>query len=218
MKNKFSIIITLLAIMTTSLIGCSKYEKDTSYDTDLYGTYIRQMGEENSSYFLKNTYHINTDNTFEYIYLETVNTETTNEANKTGKILSIEKISDDITKITLENDNILYKHKNMLGGLYETEIPAGKIFDLVIPTPSDSWTGSYPNAAYVFDKKGIYHYCLDITSCNDIKGENKGIYYKYIRRNDIIYFIDPSIENMDYQILCYIVDDGLFFPELYKTE
>ena len=32
MKNKFSIII-LLAIITVSLTGCSKYEKDESYDT-----------------------------------------------------------------------------------------------------------------------------------------------------------------------------------------
>ena len=39
MKNKHSIIITFLTIITISLTGCSKYEKDKSYDTDLYGSY-----------------------------------------------------------------------------------------------------------------------------------------------------------------------------------
>ena len=130
--------------------------------------------------------------------------------------MSIEETSDDITKIALDNDNILYKHKNMLGSLYEIEVPTGKTFDLVIPTPSDNWTGSYPNAANVFDKNGFYHSCLDITNCNDTEYNHIGIYYKYIRKNDIVYFIDPDIENMNYQILYYIVDGGLFFPQLYK--
>lgn len=218
MKNKFSVIIAFLTILIISLTGCSKYEKDESYPTDAYGTYINQIGEENSKYFSKWTYIINSDNTFQYIYKETVNTETTDEINNNGKILSIEEISNDITKITLENDNILYKYKNMLGGLYETEIPSSRKFDLIIPTPTDNWTGSYPNAANVFDKNGAYHSCLDITNCNDTEEDHIGIYYKYIRKNNLIYFIDPSVENMNYQILYYIVDDGLFFPESYKTE
>ena len=218
MKNKLSVTIILLAIMIMSLTGCSKYEEDNSYTTDLYGGYLNQIGTEGSDYFSQSKYILNTDNTYNYTSKEIQFNEITEDIINDGKILSIEETSDDITKITLDNDNILYKHKNMLGGLYEIEIPTGKTFDLVIPTPSDNWTGSYPNAANVFDKNGFYHSCLDTTNCNDTEENHIGIYYKYIRKNDIIYFIDPDIENMNYQILYYVVDGGLFFPQLYKED
>ena len=77
MKNKFSIII-LLAIITISLTGCSKYEKDESYDTDLYGSYSKNMEaflsdnaddideDTNYSYYLNEKYKLNTDNTLQY--------------------------------------------------------------------------------------------------------------------------------------------------------
>lgn len=217
MKNKFSVTIILLAIMIISLTGCSKYEKDESYSTDLYGAFSWSIGEENSNYLQKNTYIINSDNTYKNIFKEVIN-GTSNENQIDGKILLIEEISNNITKITFENDNILYNYKNMLGSLYEIEIPTGKTFNLIIPTPSDKWTGSYPNAAYVFDENGVYHSCLDTTNCNDTEENHMGIYYKYVRKDNIIYFIDPSVEDMSYHILYYIVDDGLFFPELYKTE
>lgn len=216
MKNKYKVIVIFLLI--TTLTGCSKYEKDTSYTTDLYGTYSSKIGEQNSSYFLERTYTINSDNTFNSTYIETVNSETINNTDKNGKIVSIENISDDITKITFEDNNIIYKYKNMLGELYITKVPSGNKFDLIIPTPSENWTGSYPNAAYVFDKNGFYHSCLDTAKCNDTEKDHMGVYYKYIRKNNLIYFIDPSVENMNYQILYYIVDDGVFFPELYKTK
>lgn len=217
MKNKFSIII-LLAIITVSLTGCSKYEKDESYDTDLYGSYNNSLGEKESSYFSQWEYTLNKDNTYEYTSSEIQNGETTENNTSIGTISSIEKISNSIDKITFDSGIIKYKYKNMLGKIFFEEIPNKKTFDLTIPTPSDNWAGSYPNAANVFDKNGYYHSCLDITNCEDTEDNHVGLYYKYICKNSIIYFIDPSVEGMNWQILYYIVEDGLFAPELYKEE
>lgn len=218
MKNKFSVTIILLVVTIISLTSCSKYEKDKSYSTDLYGSYSNQIGTAGTNYFSESKYIFNTDDTYNYMSKEIQYNEITEDINSEGKILLIEEITNDITKIILENDNILYKYKNMLGALYEIEVPTGKTFDLIIPTPSNNWTGSYPNAAYLFDKNGILHSCLDTTNCNDTEENHMGIYYKYIRKNDIIYFIDPSVKDMNYQILYYVVDNGLFYPELYRTE
>lgn len=225
MKNKCRIVIVLLLI--TTLTGCSKYKKDESYDTDLYGTYVQKLGTDDASYVLNISYELNNNNTYNYIYNEINNGETINDANKSGKILSIEEISDNITQITLDREitewstgetsnEVIYKYKNMLGSFLETDVPTGKTFELVIPTPSENWTGSFPNAANVFDKNGYYHSCLDVAECNDTVEEHKGVFYEYVRKNNIIYFIDPSAENMNYQILYYIVDDGVFAPEYYK--
>ncbi len=227
MKKKFGII-TLLTIITISLTGCAKYEKDSSYDTDLYGSYAWQIGTEDSNYFSKHTYVLNKDDTYNYISKEIQYNETTEDNNRTGKILSVEEISNDITQITLDqkstestretSNETVYKYKNMLGKMFFEEIPLEKTFDLIIPTPHENWTGSYPNAANVFNKNGFYHSCLDITECNCTEENHIGLYYKYIRKNNIIYFIDPGVEDMNWQILYYIVEDGLFAPELYKVE
>jgi len=216
MKNKFSIII-LLAIITISLTGCSKYEKDESYDTDLYGTYTQSIGTENSNYFSQQKYIFNEDDTYD-LYLKEIQNNEVKDNHSKGKILSNATIYENIIKISLDNDNILYKYKNILGTFYEVKIPSENKFDLVIPTPSDNWTGLYPNAANVFNKNGFYHSCLDITNCNDTEDNHVGLYYKYVCKNNIIYFIDPSVEGMNWQILYYIVEDGLFTPELYKVE
>lgn len=217
MKKKMFMLISLLLSLFV-ITGCSKYEKDNSYNTDLYGTYVNHIGTKGSNYFSEDKYIFNTDNTYNYISKEIQYNETTEDTNEIGKILLSENISDDITKITFDSNVIEYKYKNMLGGLYELDIPSGKTFDLVIPTPSDNWAGSYPNAANVFDKNGIYHSCLDITKCEDTEENHMGVYYKYVRKNNLIYFIDPSVTDMDYRILYYIVDKGLFYPELYKQE
>lgn len=216
MKNKFSIII-LLAIITISLTDCSKYEKDKSYDTDLYGTYTQSIGTENSNYFSEQKFIFNEDNTYD-LYLKEIQNNEVKDNHSKGKILSNETICENIIKISLDDNNILYKYKNMLGTFYKVKIPSDNKFDLVIPTPSDNWTGSYPNSAIVFDKSGVCHSCLDITNCHDTEEEHMGIYYKYIYKNDIIYFVDPSVDNMDWQILYYITDDGLFSPLLDKVE
>lgn len=223
------IILMVLLLSMFAITGCSKYEKDTSYDTDFYGSYLKCIEDVNSSisYSLNNNYIFNEDNTYNHTCKEIIDGTKNIDSDTNGKILSIEQISDDITQITLDEETtelstdnisnkIIYKYKNMLGGLYEIDIPSGKTFDLVIPTPSDNWAGSYPNAANVFDKNGIYHSCLDITKCEDTEENHMGVYYKYVRKNNLIYYIDPSITDMDYQILYYIIDNGLFYPELFK--
>lgn len=231
MKNKFSIII-LLAIITIFLTGCSKYEKDKSYDTDLYGSYLENIEASNISYTRNESYTFNTDNSYNHTYKEVMDGNVNSDIDENGKILSTEEMSNDITQIVLDQEItdgstgetsnlVMYKYKNMIGhsnSFIKTEIPNGKTFDLIIPTPSENWTGSYPNAANVFDKNGFYHSCLDITNCNDTEDNHVGLYYKYVCKNNIIYFIDPSVEGMNWQILYYIVEDGLFAPELYKVE
>lgn len=103
MKNKFSII-TLLVIMTLSLTGCSKYEKDKSYDTDLYGSYSEYVEASNASYSRNESYSFNTDNTYNHIYKEVMAGNINNDINESGKILSIEETSNDIVKITLDRE------------------------------------------------------------------------------------------------------------------
>lgn len=221
------IILIVLLLSMFAIAGCSKYEKDDSYDTNLYGSYLKCIEDMNNSYSLNNNYTFNEDSTYNHKCKEIINGTKNTDSDTNGKILSIEQISDDITQITLDEEitelstdnisnKIIYKYKNMLGGLFKLEIPSGKTFDLIIPTPSDNWAGSYPNAANIFNKNGIYHSCLDTTNCNDTEENHMGVYYEYVRKNNVIYFIDPRIDDMDYQILYYITDNGLFFPELYK--
>ncbi|MEY8424666.1 hypothetical protein AALB52_18375 [Lachnospiraceae bacterium 38-14] len=211
MKKKFSII-TLLAIITISLTGCSKYEKDKSYDTDLYGTYSDYWEASNISYSQNESYTFNADNTYNHIYKEIMDGNINNNIDKNGKILSTEEISNDITQITLDQEivdwstgeksnDIIYKYKNMIGNFLEIEVPKGKTFKLQL---SD----------YVwYDEEGQYHVC------NGDDCQCEGSSPKYVRKNNIIYFQSMDEEHKDcYTIGCYIVDDGLFTPELYKAE
>lgn len=213
MKNKCKIIIIFLAIMT--LTGCSKYEKDTSYTTDLYGTWIHNLDtvdETGLIYQLNETYKLNKDDTYNYTVYEIIGDEVTKDKSVEGQILSIEEISDDITKITLDQkytswstgetyNETVYKYKNILGDFCETEVPKGKTFELHL---DNVW----------FDKNGQYHICTDGDNC-----DCKEYCPQYIRKNNIIYFQSMDEEHKDYySIGIYIVDDGLFFPELYKTE
>lgn len=233
MKKIFSLII--LISITFTFTGCAKYEKDESYDTDLYGSYSHEMGTPEGSeyqYYSYTMYQFNQDNTYHYESKEISSNETTEDTKEDGKILSIEEVSDDITKITLDEEvidwatqessnEILYKYKNMISHSHSyiaTEIPNGKKFDLIIPTPHENWTGSYPNSAIIFDKNGFYHSCLDSTNCNDTEENHKGVYYKYVRKGNLIYFLDTDAENSYYQILYYIVDDALFHPNFYKAD
>lgn len=106
--------------------GCSKYEKDKSYDTDLYGSYSEYVEASNVSYLRNESYTFNTDNTYNHIYKEVMNGKINNDINENGKILLIEEISNDITKIILDQElaewstgetsnQIIYKYNNMLG-------------------------------------------------------------------------------------------------------
>lgn len=233
MKNKFSIIIVFLAIITMSLTGCSKYEKDESYTTDLYGTYSKNIEafisdnvndidkETKYSYYLCEKYKLNTDDTYQYTVKETIYDDTTKDNSDDGKIISIEEISDDITQITLDKEitnwstgetsnQTIYKYMNILGGFYEVEVPKGKTFSLFLKNQ-----GSTLNEGNVFDEKGCYHYCTNYNNCTC----DKDGFIHYKRKDNIIYFQSMDEEHKDcYSVGIYIVDDGLFFPELYKTE
>lgn len=210
MKNKFSVTIILLAIMTISLTGCSKYEKDESYTTDLYGTYLGGIEAPSVSYSESTSYTFDANNTYNYTYKVVSNSNITNDVNTTGDILSIEEINNDITQITLDREvtswssgetsnDIVYKYKNMLGSFYEIEIPKGKTFELHL------------NEYVWFDEEGQYHLCNgDNCECDTSSP-------KYIRKDNIIYFQSMDEEhNNSYTIGMYIVKDGIFIPELYK--
>lgn len=211
MKNKFSII-TLLAIITISLTGCSKYEKDESYDTDLYGSYSDYWEASNISYSQNESYTFNTDNTYNYIYKEITDGNINNDIDKDGKILSIEEISNDITQITLDqkiiswstgetSNETVYKYKNILGQFFKIEVPKGKTFKLQLS--EYAW----------FDEEGQYHLC------NGDNSQCSSLCPKYIRKDNIIYFQSMDAEHSNcYTIRYYIVEDGLFAPNLYKVE
>lgn len=211
MKNKFSII-TLLAIITISITGCSKYEKDKSYDTDLYGSYTKYMEDSNVSYSLNESYTFNTDNTYNHIYKEVMDGNVNSDIDENGRILSTEEISNDITQITLDQEitnwstgetsnETIYKYKNILGQFFKIEVPKGKTFKLQLS--EHAW----------FDEEGQYHLCNgDNCQCSDSIP-------KYVRKDNLIYFQSMDEEHKDcYIIVYYIVEDGLFTPELYKVE
>lgn len=203
---------TVLILIAISITGCSKYEKDTSYDTDLYGTYTDNIEASNISYTRNESYTFNTDNSYNHTYKEVMDGNVNSDIDENGKILSTEEISNDITQITLDqeikewstgeisNENI-YKYKNMIGDFREIEVPKGKTFKLQL---SDyAW----------YDEEGQYHVCNgENCQCNESSP-------KYVRKDNIIYFqsMDEDHKNC-YTIACYIVDGGLFFPELYKVE
>lgn len=211
MKNKISVIIILMAITSLSLTGCNKYEKDESYSTDLYGCYSEYIEASNISYSKNKSYTFNTDDTYNYIYKEINDEIVSNDFNDNGKILSIEVISNDITQIKLDKEvtdwstnetsnELIYKYQNMLGTFYSAEIPDGKYFDLQL------------NDYCWFDKEGQYHLCDGVNCQCDASCP------KYIRKNNIIYFQSIDEEHKDcYTIGMYVVDEGLFVPELYKT-
>lgn len=221
-KKILSLIILTSTIFTFA--GCAKYEKDESYDTDLYGSYLHTFGSYNDDntnqteessiqYYLNEMYQFNSDNTYQ-LTGEQIIDETTQDINEDGKILSVEEISDDIFKIILDKEivnwstnevsnQIIYKYKNMIGDFSEIEVPNGKTFELHL---SD----------YVwYDKDGQYHApCNGNDNCNCSDSCPK-----YIRKDNVIYFQSMDELHKDcYTIGAYIVDDGVFFPTFYKTE
>ncbi|MDE7435026.1 MAG: hypothetical protein K2N01_04285 [Lachnospiraceae bacterium] len=210
MKNRFLVLLVSIAVMTI-IAGCSKFEEDTSYDTDLYGTYSQSIDDPSTSYSLDETYSFNKDDTYDYMVNEVIHGEIIENLNKSGTILSVKEISDDITEITLDREvtffstqettyQKIYKYKNMLGYIVEIEVPKGKTFEL------DLGTGVW------FDEDGQYHICMDsdICDCNET-------FPRYIRKDNIIYFQSMDEEHKNcYTIGLYIVDKGLFSPGPYK--
>lgn len=212
MKNKISITIILLTIIIISLTGCSRYEKDESYTTDLYGFYSESVEAYNISYSRNESYTFNSDNTYNHIYKEIIDGTTNNDSDTSGKILSVEEISNDITKITLDEEitnwstdetsnQTIYKYRNILGSFYEIEVPKGKTFELHL------------NDYAWFDEEGQYHLCNgDNCECDTSSP-------KYVRKDNIIYFQSMDEEHKNcYTIGMYIVEDGIFMPKLYKED
>jgi len=219
MKNKVSVVITLLVFITITLTGCSKYEKDESYITDVYGIYLGGIEAPSVSYSENTSYTFNADNTYNYTYKVVSNSNITNDVNTTGDILSIEEINNNITQITLDREitswstgetsnEIIYKYNNMLGSFYEIEVPKGKTFNLFLKNEQSTL-----NEGNVFDEEGNHHYCINHDDCNC----DKNNFIQYIRKDNIIFFQSMDEEhNNSYTIGMYIVKDGIFIPELYK--
>lgn len=196
--------------MIISLTGCSRYEKDESYTTDLYGSYSEYIEAINVSYSRNEKYIFNTDGTYNHIYKEIVDGVTNNNFNINGEIISIEEINSDITQITLDQEitnwstgeisnQTICKYRNMLGGFYKVEVPIGKTFELQL------------NDYAWFDEEGQYHLCNgDNCECDTSSP-------KYVRKDNIIYFQSMDENHKDsYTIGMYIVEDGIFIPEFYK--
>ena len=212
MKNKLSVTIILLTIMIMSLTGCSRYEEDNSYTTDLYGSYSEYVEASNVSYSRSESYTFNTDDTYNYTYKEIVDGTINSEYNINGKILSVEDISNDITQITLDKEvtnwstdetsnQIIYKYRNILGSFYEVEVPKGETFKLHL------------NDYAWLDEEGQYHLC------NGDNCECDTSIPKYVRKDNIIYFQSMDENHKDsYTIGMYIVEDGIFTPQLYKED
>lgn len=217
MKNRCLAVWLILVIIT--ITGCNKYEKDMSYSTELYGCYsmdqdtymtndVEEITEESDvSYSENEIYKFKNDNTYEYMVNEVINGEVTKDNYKSGKVISIKEISNDITEINLDQEVIkfstqestfvtTYKYKNMLGDFVKTEVPKGKTFDLHL-ADGGIW----------FDKDGQFH----------IESDTNKTFASYIRKNNIIYFRSADERHKDcYTIQIYIVDGGMFFPKLYK--
>lgn len=173
---KKNLLVIMILCMALSVTGCAKYEKDRSYnDTEIYGNYGKRT--------------INEDNTYTM-------------GDRSGNILSVNKLTDDITEIEWRyNDEdsslTIDKYKNMLGIFCRCEVPSGRRFYLKPDT--GSW----------YAKDGQHHLCFGNDDCDCVSYAPK-----YRRKGDIIY-----LEREDsYEILAYIVDEGLFYPTEYKTK
>lgn len=203
-------ILMFLSVSLFLLSGCSKTEKDISYDTDLYGTYKDSLEGYDASgklYWIKdNTYTFKDDNTYSFNYNETINGEN-KENKKEGKVISIDDINGDISKIELENGDSsiqIYKYKNMLGYFFQIDVPKSKVFDLFIKNVE-----SELNEGNVFNEEGLYHYCTNYDNCTD----DSNNYIKYKKKDNYIY---QSDDNGNWTILFYIVEDGLFSKQFIK--
>lgn len=88
----------------------------------------------------------------------------------------------------------------MLGSIDEIEVPKSKTFELHLST------------GVRFDEDGQYHICIDSDTCNCSE-----LCPHYIRKSNITYFqsMDEEYKNC-YSIGFYIVDKGLFYPNLIK--
>lgn len=208
MKKQKLFILFSFAVLCLS--GCSKIEKDNSFDTDLYGTYSDNLNASNVDYVKKESYILNKDNLYEHIVYEKYNDNILNDFKINDKIVNIYKTNSDITEIELNNGNsfeiTLYKYKNMLGRFYETDVPNTKTFDLFLKNEDSS-----VNEGLVFNKDGKYHYCTNYDNCTD----DSSTFTEYKHKGNYIYQADSD---GNWTILLYVVDDGLFGKDYTKSE
>ena len=209
-------LLVLFSITVLLLSGCNKTEKDSSFDTDLYGTYESNIEASNIGYQLKVSHTFNTNNTYVGKYYEKSNGEIVDDSTQKANIINIEDVNDDIEKITTDEEKTyfsgvaypttdFYKYKNMLGGFYKTEVPKDKTFDLFIKNES-----SDINEGHMFSEDGLYHYCTNYDNCTD----DSSTFTKYKHKGNYIYQADSD---GNWTILMYAVEDGLFCKEYTKT-
>lgn len=208
MKKQKLFILFSFAVLCLS--GCSKIEKDNSFDTDLYGTYSDNLNASNVDYVKKESYILNKDNLYEHIVYEKYNDNILNDFKINDKIVNIYETNSDITEIELNNGNsfeiTLYKYKNMLGRFYETDVPNTKTFNLFLKNEDSS-----VNEGLAFNKDGKYHYCTNYDNCTD----DSSTFTEYKHKGNYIYQADSD---GNWIILLYVVDDGLFAKEYAKSE
>nr|WP_142412645.1 hypothetical protein [Clostridium sp. Marseille-P7770] len=203
MKNKK--IFLMGALCLGLLTGCANYEKDTSYDTELPGTYIQSLGDKEIGYLQKDTITVNNDNTFNEVLYE-LNGKKEKENTISGKLEDINNVTSDVIEFSLDNSRSLFKYKNMLGYYYDIDIPKGNTFDLYLHND-----GSNLDEGQVFDKNGNYHYCIHHDNCNDDSSQ----FVKYKKKGDIIY---TQSANGNWFILYYVVDNKLFSKSYVKEK
>ena len=208
MKKQKLFILFSFAVLCLS--GCSKTEKDNSFDTDLYGTYSDELDSSNVDYVKKESYTFNNENLYEHIEYEKNGDNILRDSKINDNISNIDEINNDITKIELNNDDsfeiTLYKYKNMLGKFYETDVQNTKTFDLFLKNEDSS-----VNEGLVFNKDGKYHYCTNYDNCTD----DSSTFTEYKHKGNYIYQADSD---GNWTILLYVVDDGLFAKEYTKSQ
>ena len=187
------------------LTGCTSYEKDSSYKTELSGTYVQSIGNKDIGYLQKDTITINNDNTYTETLYE-LNGDKEKENTSNGELNDINEITSNITSFSISANRLLSKYKNMLGYYYDVEIPKGSTFDLYLHND-----GSNLDEGQVFDKTGNYHYCIHHDNCTDDSSQ----FIKYKRKGDIIY---TQSKDNNWHILYYIVDNGLFSKSYIKEK
>ena len=205
MVNKRSVILLLVCIFVL-LTGCNPAHL---YDTEVQGTYQYEAytaGNEGTPDILYKL-SLKSDDTYEYYMLEYATYDNPEENTYEGKVVSVEEINKDITKITLDEEiytgslafattNAFYKYKNLIGEYYPADIK--KHSDFFIQT------GENENEGYFFNAKEKTAY-----KQFDVNGQlNKSDTYKYKFKQGAIWIEVDEING--YQPLYFIVKGGAF--------
>ena len=177
----------LVVSLVLSISGCTKYSTTTEvYDTGVEGIY------EDIIYYHEESHkqqELDLRNG-QFVY---TNWHGDNQYSSNGRF-STKEINNEIVELSFENSKYIeptmYKYKNLIGFFIPVELNFSSTF--TIP----HWRG---DTLYTFGKNGWATPNMD---------ENKK--FKYSIKHNIIY---AFIERFDeYVPMCYIVDDGVFYP------